>query len=161
MRGRGTLCCCQGSMVQWFSGPQLQICHNPMHSMNVQWFQWPTVSDTRNPMHSMKVQWFQWPQLQLCINIMTHGYREYQYFQLAQRIEMRVWSIRLDQLELLSCISHLLSLCVAGWPFLLLVNNIIHAWRTYDTMATKSGCVMIWEVIMTVEVAGLKWSGRW
>ena len=36
----------------------------------------------------------------------------------------------------------------------------IYTWQIYDAMAIKSGRVIGWKVIMTVEAAGLKGSGR-
>ena len=42
-----------------------------------------------------------------------------------------------------------------------LLANAIHTRQIYSTMAIKSGHVIAGKVIMTVEVAGLKGSGRW
>ena len=42
-----------------------------------------------------------------------------------------------------------------------LLAYCIYIWQIYDTTAIKSGCVIAWKAIMTVEVAGLRGSGRW
>ena len=51
------------------------------------------------------------------------------------------------------CISHLLNLY--GWAVI-----IHYIQQIYDTTVIKSGCVIAWKAIMTVEVAGL-WALMW
>ena len=42
-----------------------------------------------------------------------------------------------------------------------LLANTIYTWQTCDATTIKSGCVIIWKAIMTVEMAGLVVSRRW
>ena len=62
-------------------------------------------------------------------------------------------TLRPGKLDLLFHISHLLDLHAGGRSLSLLANTI-YTWQIYDAMAIKSGCVIAWKVIMTVEAAG-------
>ena len=42
-----------------------------------------------------------------------------------------------------------------------LLANAIYTWQIYGATAIKSGRVIAWKAIMTVEAAGLRGSGRW
>ena len=47
------------------------------------------------------------------------------------------------------------------WAVIAHYSNAINIRQVYGTTAIKSGCVLVEKVMMTVEVAGLKQSGRW
>ena len=66
--------------------------------------------------------------------------------------------VRPGKLNLLFRISHLLDLH-AGGAVIIHCSNAIHTWQIYRTKAIKSGHVIAWKAIMTVEAAGLRGSG--
>ena len=37
----------------------------------------------------------------------------------------------------------------------------MYVWQIYSITAIKSGCVIAWKALMTVEAAGLRGSGQW
>ena len=77
--------------------------------------------------------------------------------------------IRPGKLDLLFPISHLLDLVVGRQSLFIILHysllahaiyRYMYTWQIYGATAIKSGCVIAWKVIMTVEVAGLRRSGR-
>ena len=78
---------------------------------------------------------------------------------LHEKGELHLHPIRLGKLDLLFCISHLLNLRAGGHYSLLAYRIHMYTRQIYSTTAIKSGCVIAWKAIMTVEVAGLRRSG--
>ena len=71
---------------------------------------------------------------------------------------LQPYCIRPDKLDLLFCISHLLNVRPGGRSLFITSKNNIHS--EIGTTAIRSGCAIALKVIMTVEVAGLRGSGR-
>ena len=68
-----------------------------------------------------------------------------------QMIPQAMRTLRPGKLDLLFHISRLLDLCAGGQ-----LANAIYARQIYGAMAIKRGCVIVWKVIMTAEVTGLR-----
>ena len=67
--------------------------------------------------------------------------------------------MRPGKLDLFFRISYTFSFCVWAGSYSILVSGI-YTRQIYGTTVIKSGCVIAWKVMMTVETAGLRGSGR-
>ena len=67
-----------------------------------------------------------------------------------------VWLHETRQCRFIAFASAIYSICVWRGSHCSLMANAIHTCQIYSTTAIKSGCVMVWKVIMTSEMASLK-----
>ena len=68
--------------------------------------------------------------------------------------------LRPGKLDLLFHISHLLNLHAGRWLYSLSLLYAIYTRKIYDATTIKSGCVIVWKAVMTVEAVGLRGSRR-